>query len=148
MTKTRTGEPFMPANEYAKALPKFSVNPLVRDMGNSVRFYRGVVGANVRYADGDFAALELLGWDFMLHADHTYDHHPLYSRLNSSGLRGDGAELRFLGVDPDAIEERARRAGATILQPAKDFAHGWREVTVGDPDGYIWSLGVTLAGKS
>jgi uncharacterized glyoxalase superfamily protein PhnB len=80
----------------------------------------------------------------MLHADHTYDHHPLYSRLSGSGLRGDGAELRFLGVDSDAIEARARSAGATILQPAKDYPHGWREVMLVDPDGYVWALGVVL----
>jgi len=61
-----------------------------------------------------------------------------------SGLRGDGAELRFLGVDSDAIEARARSAGATILQPAKDYPHGWREVMLVDPDGYVWALGVVL----
>jgi hypothetical protein len=35
----------------------------------------------VRYSDDDFAALSLLGSDFMLHADHAYDQHPLYSLL-------------------------------------------------------------------
>jgi predicted enzyme related to lactoylglutathione lyase len=147
MTKTRTGDAFMPADEYGRGLPKFSVNLLVRDMAASVKFYRDVVGVTVRYADGDFAALELQGWDFMLHADHTYDHHPLYSRLSDQGLRGGGAELRFLGVDPDAIERRAREAGATILQPTKDFPHGWRDVMLADPDGYVWALGMTIPAK-
>ena len=142
MTKTRTGDAFMPADEYGRSMPRFSVNLLVRNVGNSVKFYGDVVGANVRYADNDFAALQLHGWDFMLHADHTYDHHPLYSRLSATGQRGDGAELRFLGVDPDAIEQRARAEGATILQAARDYPHGWREVMVVDPDGYIWALGV------
>ena len=85
MTKTRTGDAFMPADEYGRAMPRFSVNLLVRKVENSVRFYRDVVGVNVRYADGDFAALELHGWEFMLHADHTYDHHPLFARLAGSG---------------------------------------------------------------
>ncbi len=144
MTKTRTGDAFMPADEYGRALPKFSVNLLVKDVRIAVKFYRDVVGVTVRYADADFAALELQGWEFMLHADHTYDQHPLHSRLKGAGLRGNGAELRFLGVDPDAIEERARAAGATILQPVKDFPHGWRDVMVVDPDGYIWALGRAL----
>jgi uncharacterized glyoxalase superfamily protein PhnB len=52
--------------------------------------------------------------------------------------------LRLLGVDPDVVEARARRAGAVILQPAKDFGHGWREVMVVDPDGYIWAVGMLL----
>jgi uncharacterized glyoxalase superfamily protein PhnB len=144
MTKTRTGDAFMPADEYGRGLPKFSVNLLVRNVETSVKFYRDVVGAKVRYSDGDFAALELLGWEFMLHANHTYDHHPLSARLSGSGLRGDGVELRILGVDPDAIEERAQSLGATILQPARDFPHGWRDVMVVDPDGYVWALGKAI----
>lgn len=144
MTKTRIGDAFMPADEYGRSLPQFSVNLLVRHMENSVDFYRDVIGAQVRYSDHDFAALQLNGWGFMLHADHTYDHHPLFARLEKTGLRGGGAELRFLGVDPDAIEARARRAGATVLQAARDYPHGWREVMIVDPDGYIWALGVAL----
>lgn len=144
MTKTRTGEPFMSAHEYGISLPKFTVNLLVRHVANSLRFYRDVLGATVRYSDGDFAALSLLGIDFMLHADHAYDHHPLYAPLQAARERGVGAELRFLGVDPDQVEDRAKRAGTAILQPAKDFAHGWREVTLLDPDGYIWTVGLPI----
>lgn len=141
MTKTRTGDAFMPADEYGRALPKFSANLLVRNVADSLPFYRDVLRAEVRYWDNDFAALELLGTDFMLHADHAYDHHPLYALLDGGSRRGIGAELRFLGIDPDAVEERARRAGVTIVQTARDYAHGWREVTLLDPDGYIWTVG-------
>ncbi len=144
MTKTRSGDAFMPADEYGRSLPQFSVNLLVRNIGISLSFYRDVVGTIVRYSDDDFAALDLNGWQFMLHADHTYDHHPSYPRLQAPGLRGTGAELRFLGVDPDAIERRARLEGATILQPSTDFPHGWRDVMLVDPDGYIWALGRSI----
>jgi uncharacterized glyoxalase superfamily protein PhnB len=141
---TRTGDSFMPADEYGRLLPKFSVNLLVRKPARSVPFYRDVLGATVRYADDDFAALSLLGTDFMLHADHAYDHHPLYASLQAARERGVGAELRFLGLDPEQVEERAKRAGVTIVQPTKDFPHGWREVTLLDPDGYIWTVGVPI----
>jgi catechol 2,3-dioxygenase-like lactoylglutathione lyase family enzyme len=144
MTKMRTGDPFMPAHEYGISLPKFSVNLLVRNVERSVSFYRDILGATVRYWDNDFAALSLLGTDFMLHADHAYDHHPLYAPLMAARERGVGAELRFLGVDPDEVERRAKLAGSTILQPPKDYAHGWREITLLDPDGYIWTVGLPI----
>ena len=144
MTQKRTGETWMPADEYGRSLPRFSLNLLVRDVTRSVPFYRDVLGATVHYADVDFAALSLAGTDFMLHADHSYDHHPLYARLSQPGLRGTGAELRVLGIDPDALEARARKHGAAILQPTADFPHGWRDVMVVDPDGYIWAVGVPL----
>jgi len=137
MTMTRTGDAWMPAEEYGRALPRFSVNLLVRDLSKSLSFYEQVLGATVRYNDADFAAMVLNGAAFMLHADHTYDHHPLYTRLQGAEKRGTGAELRVMGIDPDAVQKRAEAAGAIILQPVADFPHGWRDVILEDPDGYI-----------
>ena len=144
MTMTRTGDAWMPADEYGRALPRFSVNLLVRDLSRSLSFYEQVLGATVRYSDDDFAAMMLNGVEFMLHADHTYDHHPLYVRLQAGGKRGTGAELRVMGIDPDRLQQRAEAAGAIILQPVADFSHGWRDVILEDPDGYIWAVGVPL----
>jgi predicted enzyme related to lactoylglutathione lyase len=144
MSMKRTGDAWMPADQYGRELPRFSVNLLVRDLAQSLPFYEKVLGAQVRYHDADFAALNLLGLDFMLHADHTYDHHPLSTRLQRDGKRGDGAELRLMGLDPDELQKRAQQFGATILQPAADFPHGWRDIILEDPDGYLWAIGLPL----
>jgi len=144
VTKKRTGEPWMPADDYGRRLPRLTVNLLVRDVARSVEFYAAVLGARVHYSDPDMAALEVGGIEFMVHADHTYDEHPLASRLASPAPRGTGAELRLFGVDPDAVEARARAQGATVVQPTSDKAHGWREVMVADPDGYVWAIGMPL----
>jgi len=133
----------MPADAYGRGLPKFTVNLLVRDVQKALPFYRDVLLATIRYADNDFAALNLQGLDFMLHADHAYDHHPSYERLQAPGPRGTGVELRVMGVDPDAAQRRAQAAGVKILQAAMDFPHGWRDVMLEDPDGYIWAVGLT-----
>src|SRR5215467_5836314 len=124
MTKTRTGDAWMPADAYGRGLPKFTVNLLVRDVQKAIPFYRDVLLATVRYADNDFAALSLRGVGVGLHADHTYDHHPGSQRLQAPGPRGTGAELRVMGVDPHAAERRAQPAGAKILQAATHFPHG------------------------
>ena len=146
MTKKRVGEPWMPADEYGRALPGFSVNLLVADIARSVAFYRDVLGCEVRYSDPDFAALRLGSLDFMLHADHAYDGHPWSERLHRERRRGLGAELRLFGVDPDAAVARARQAGAVVSLPATDKAHGWREAWLEDPDGYVWAVGVAIGG--
>ena len=142
MTKKRSGDAWMPADAYGREMPKFSLNLLVRDVERSIPFYRDVLGATVRYSDQDFAALNLQGVEFMLHADHSYDHHPLFERLKAGGLRGTGAEIRVMGIDPDAAEKRAKAAETKIIQTAMDFPHGWRDVMLEDPDGYIWAVGV------
>ncbi len=146
MAKKRVGDPWMPASEYGRSLPTFTVNLIVSDVERSVVFYRDVFGADVRYSDPDFAAIKLGSLDFMLHADHTYDGHPWYERLLATRERGLGAEMRLFGVDPDNLESRARAAGAAVLQSATDKAHGWREVWVQDPDGYVWAAGVAIGG--
>jgi len=123
----------MPADDFGRGMRPFSVNLLVRDMRASLAFYEKVLGAAVRYADGDFAVLKLLDFEFMLHVDHTYDHHPLYERLKIPGVRGTGVELRVFGIDPDSLERRAREARATIIQSTRDFPHGWRDVMLAEP---------------
>ena len=144
MTKKRTGDPWRTAADYGRALPTFSVNLIVRDIERSLRFYTDVLGATVHYSDPDFAALALAGVEFMLHADHSYDNHALFSTLAGDGPRGVGAELRVLGVDPDVVQRRADTHGARIVQSAGDRGHGWRDIIVADPDGYIWAVGVPI----
>jgi uncharacterized glyoxalase superfamily protein PhnB len=144
MTMRRTGTSWIPADDYGRQMPTFSVNLLVRDVQASLPFYRDVLGAVVHYADQDFAALNLAGAEFMLHSDHTYDHHPLHARIANTpaGHRGNGAELRVMGIDPDAAESRAKSANATIIQPAANYPHGWRDTILADPDGYTWAVGL------
>ena len=132
----------MPPEDYGKSLPFFTVNLLVRDLAMSIAFYKDVLEAKVVYSDADFAALRVKDWEFMLHADHAYDHHAWHASLRSSHPRGLGAELRLFHTDPDAVESRAKRFGAKILQACQDKPHGWRDVIVEDPDGYTWAVGI------
>ena len=140
--KKRTGDPWMPAAEYGRGLPAFTVNLLVRDVPRAVAFYETVLAAQTHYADPDFAALRVGEAEIMLHADHTYEIHPWVAPLAAGERRGLGVELRVFGMDPDLVEQRARVAHAVIVQPPTTKGHGWREVMVADPDGYIWAVGV------
>jgi uncharacterized glyoxalase superfamily protein PhnB len=123
-------------------MPPASLNLLVRDPFPSAAFHRDVLGADVVYLDADFAVLRVSGLEYMLHADHTYDAHPWHGGLVGGEPRGLGAEIRLFGIDPDAVAERARAAGARLIQEPETKPHGWREVTVEDLDGYAWAVGV------
>jgi catechol 2,3-dioxygenase-like lactoylglutathione lyase family enzyme len=143
--KKRQGDPWMPAADYGRSLPAFSINLLVRDVDASLPFYRDVLDATVHYSDPDFAALRIGEAEIMLHADHTYDDHPWHERLIAGERRGLGAEIRLFGIDPDAVEARARSYRADVLKEAHNRGHGWREIWVQDPDGYIWAIGAATA---
>jgi catechol 2,3-dioxygenase-like lactoylglutathione lyase family enzyme len=110
----------------------------VREVARALPFHREVLGAEVVYHDPDFAVLRRDGVEWMLHADHAYDQHPLQASLAGDGARGVGAELRLHGRDPDEAEAAARRLGYQVLAPATDKPHGLREAYLLDPDGYLW----------
>jgi catechol 2,3-dioxygenase-like lactoylglutathione lyase family enzyme len=138
----RTDKAWMDAEDYGRSLPNFTVNLLVRDVERSVKFYRDVFGAVLHHSDPDFAALQIGTLEFMVHADHAYDHHAWYPLLKTDARRGLGAELRLFNIDPDALSQRAKTFGAKIIQECCDMPHGWRDVVVEDPDGYTWAVGI------
>lgn len=128
----------MAAPDYGRSLTGLSINLLVKDVARSVAFARTVLGAEVVYADADFAVLQRGTAEWMLHADHTYSSHPLLALTGDGALRGAGVELRLHDHDPDAAVARAAGLGYSVLAPAADKPHGLREAYIGDPDGYVW----------
>ncbi len=134
----------MSAADYGRTLSGLSVNLIVRDVARSVPFYSSVLELRLLYSDEDFAAFERDGVKLQLHADHAYSGMPWASLLREYGRRGLGAEIRILGIDPDAAEQRARDGGFTVAVPARDWPHGWRDCLLEDPDGYTFAVGVPL----
>ena len=144
MVKKRKTEPWMSAADYGRTLSGLSVNLIVRDIARSTPFYAGVLQLRLLYSDQDFAAFEREGVRLQLHADHTYARMPWAARLREESSRGLGAEIRILGLDPDAAEKRARDGAFTVLVPVRDWPHGWRDCVLEDPDGYTFAVGVPL----
>ncbi|MBT4044103.1 MAG: hypothetical protein HOK21_02235 [Rhodospirillaceae bacterium] len=142
--KLRDGESWIPAPEYGRALRGLGVNLIVRNMADALRFQVEVLAADITYSDPDFAAIKGYGGEWMLHADHTYNDHPLQGSLAPDLARGIGAELRVYGRDPDVAEARARELGFEVLAGALDKPHGLREAYIIDQDGYLWVPGVPV----
>ena len=138
MTKRRVGDPWMPAPEYGRSLSGFGVNLLVRSIDDALPFQTEVLGAGIVYHDPDIAVLRFESAEWMLHAYHTYDAHPLHALITGSADKGVGVELRVHGRDPEAAEAAARRLGYPVLATTQDKPHGLRECVIKDQDGYFW----------
>ncbi|MBZ9745704.1 hypothetical protein LB516_10635 [Mesorhizobium sp. CO1-1-7] len=147
MAMNRTKTPWMKAEDFGRSLPRgIGVNLLVSDMAAMEAFCGDVLGARIVYADEDFAALELLGSVFMLHADHSYLDNPMTGSIAGTETRGAGIELRLYGAEPDAIEAAALEHGHIVLAGAIDKPHGLRECYIVGPDGYVFVPSAPLAG--
>ena len=138
MTSKRTGTPWMSADDYGKSLTGLGVNLLVTSVDESVHFASKVLGAEIVYADIDFAVISASGTQWMLHADHTYDDHPMAGVVADVPARGCGLEIRLHHCDPDKACAKAREHGFIVLADAMDKPHGVREAFIVAPDGYIW----------
>ncbi len=132
--------------DYAATMQGLTVNLLYRDVEAAVPFHTQVLGARAEYVCEDFAAFAFQGAAWMIHADHTYDRHPLYPMLREEGGRGRGAELRLRDRDPDLACAAAARLGCRILEAPADKPHGTREAFILDGEGYLWAPFVLLAG--
>ncbi len=69
--KLREGDPWMAADDYGRSLKGFGVNLLVVDVDRALAFQTDVLGAEVIYADPDFAVLKGFGAEWMLHKQNT-----------------------------------------------------------------------------
>lgn len=139
MATKRTKTPWMKAEDFGRSLPRgVGVNLLVTDMAAMEAFCRDVLGAEIIYADEDFAAIALLGSIFMLHADHSFLDNPMTGVIAGAETRGAGIELRLYGADPDAVEKKAAALGHIVLAGSIDKPHGLRECYIVGPDGYVF----------
>lgn len=137
----------MKVDDFGRSLPRgLGLNLLVPDIAPMERFCREILGANTIHADEDFAAIELLGSVFMLHADHSYLDHEMTGVIAGAEVRGAGVEIRLYGADPDRIETRARQAGHVVLAGAVDKPHGLREAHIVGPFGYVFVPGRAIGG--
>ena len=131
--------PFMAAPDYGHSLAGFSVNALSSNLPRALEFQRDVLRAEVLHEDEDLLILRGYGAGWMVHADHTYERHPLLGDTRAQPRRGAGIELRLHGLDPDATAERALAHGFSVLDGPRDQPdHGLREAHIVDDDGYVW----------
>lgn len=113
----------------------------------AVEFYKKAFNAEelliVKNDDGSIhvAELSFLGMIFHLHQEMPG---PGKERAPETA----GATTVDLGVfleDPDSLMDSALSAGATLLQPMKDFEYGYRQGSFADPFGHHWTLQKKLA---
>ena len=129
----------MRAPEYGQSLNGFTVNLLSSNLHRALIFQREVLAAEILHDDEDLLIMRGYGSDWMIHADHTYDKHPLLDDTLKADRRGAGVELRLHGCDPDRAFEAALAYGFKVLDgPRFQPDHGLREAHIIDEDGYVW----------
>ena len=113
-------------------MPGFPVI-VANDLAASARWYQDVLGFadvfTMRDAEGR-PLLAHLRWSKWADVLITQARTPL------DGPRGQGITINFMTLGVDELAERARAAGASVLEGPVDRPWNARDVTIADPDGY------------
>lgn len=114
---------------------------IVRGAADAIEFYKAVFGAReaLRVQDGDrvgHAELELGPITLMM-----ADEYPELGILGPLAFGGTGVRMHLHVDDVDALTAGAVAAGASVVSPPTDYAHGERQSRVRDPFGHEWLLG-------
>jgi len=116
----------------------------VRKSEQAVEFYKAAFGAvevyRIEDLDGNVVArLSVEGAEFWVG-----DESPEHLNFSPEGLSGSTVRIIFTVADPDAMFERALKAGATQVWAVTE-GHGWRVGGIADPFGHQWEIGRPLA---
>ena len=123
-----------------------SIAPMlsVRRGADAVDFYKSAFGAEVLFRidaeDGSVVAqLSVEGAGFWVS-----DESPAHQNFSPETLNGGTVRMVMTIEDPDAMFDRAVKAGATVVTPMKND-YGWRLGRVADPFGHHWEIGKASA---
>ncbi len=117
-----------------------SVMLIVPDTAAAVRWYEEALGASVLWDLGGVAGLVVGGSAFFLHE--VNPRNPTESSPGQIGMTSTRIEV-FVD-DPDAVIERAVRAGAPSSHRPTEHEVPWGRHRQGgfvDPFGHVWSVG-------
>jgi PhnB protein len=122
--------------------PGTTIAPMlsVRNGAKAVEFYKSAYGAGELFRlDGEgggvVAQLSAGGAEFWV-----ADESPEHQNFSPETLGGGTVRMVMVVQDPDAVFERAVKAGASVVTPM-DEQYGWRLGRVVDPFGHHWEIG-------
>lgn len=125
---------------------KTAIAPMLsaRNGAQAVEFFQAAFGAEVLFQLEDSGSvvtqLSVEGAEFWL-----ADESPANANFSPDTLGGGTVRMAMIVEDPDAVFDRAVKAGAKVVWPVDDQPYGWRVGRVVDPFGHHWEIGKILS---
>lgn len=126
-----------PENTSAFFAPQIFINNGIKD----ISFYQNAFGAIKRLHflndDGSLHVAELSIDGAIFHL-HEITENPYF--FSPSKNNGTTALIGLFVSDVDAVMNKAIKAGAKEIKPAKDYEYGYRQGEIEDPFGHHWLI--------
>ena len=111
-----------------------------RDPAKAIEFYKHALGAKETFrfeVGGQIPHAEIMVGDSTINVAGEW---PEGGRFSAETLGNSPISLSIRVEDVDQFAERAVAAGMKVILPLKDQFYGLRDVTLGDPFGYRWTI--------
>jgi PhnB protein len=111
-----------------------------RDPAKAIEFYKQALGAKETFrfeVGGQIPHAEMMIGDSTINIAGEWAEG---GRFSAETLGNSPISLSISVPDVDAFAERAVAAGMKVILPLKDQFYGLRDVTLGDPFGYRWTI--------
>ena len=131
--------PTRTASEAPRIYPTFRYRDAARMIDWLVEAFGFTVHARHANGDGSIAHAELvLGSSMIMLGSVRHDD---YGAMVGGPGENGGKAVYVAVEDTDAVYEKAKARGATILEKPVDRDYGSREFICRDPEGNVWSFG-------
>jgi PhnB protein len=133
------------ANYKASTGPAFAPQLFIPAGTRDISFYYNAFGAVEinRWMNNDatihVAELSIAGTIFHLHEER-----PEKGQLEPVKVNGVTALIGLFVDDVDSVIDRALKAGAKLLNSARDYDYGYRQGEILDPFGHQWMIEMKL----
>jgi len=115
----------------------------VRNGIQAIEFYGTAFGAIELFRVGEGASvvaqMSIDDCEFWL-----ADESPEHCNFSPTTLGGGTVRMVLTVENPDAVFDRAIKAGASVVWPVEDQPYGWRVGRLSDPFGHHWEIGRPL----
>ncbi len=116
----------------------------VKNARAMVEFYKKAFGAVERSRQSSPSGQFIIAMTIDGDPFYAADENPAAFNLSPKTLGGTSVRISLIVGDPDAVAERAVKAGGKIVFPVADQPYGMRQGRIADPEGHHWLIGKRL----
>lgn len=131
----------MQSNSNQDKTLRFAPVLYLNNVADGIEFYKKAFDAKeLRRFSNDDGSVHVAEMTIETTMFHLHEEIPKKNEFSPTTLKGISVELGLFAVDPDALMSRSIAAGGTEISPMQDYDYGYRQGTITDPFGHMWTF--------
>ena len=131
----------MQTNSDQNQTLRFAPVLYLKNVADGIEFYKKAFDAKeLRRWSNDDGSVHVAEMTIETTMFHLHEEIPKKNELSPTTLKGNSVELGLFVANPDALMSRSIAVGATEISPMQDYDYGYRQGSIKDPFGHMWTF--------